>query len=120
MLSSTQTQLDPTTVRDVLRTYDTHHTGQQDETTTPTTTTSEQDAPLAPAPEASSSDPVLPANWPSDWHRTPPYRAASRNHRVSDRAAGVDNVEGAMVMFMFTGVFLQGVRMAPAPSHLGV
>lgn len=106
MLSTTHTELDPTSVRDVLRTYDTHHTGtpepsaaeeeQQQQTSTPESATTQ------------SAD-ENPQNWPSDWHRTPPYRAASRTHRVADRAAGVDNVEGAMVVFMFTGVFIQGV-----------
>ena len=100
-MSSTQTQTEPTTVREVLRTYDTHYSEQREETAS--------EPPIPVSTEADSSE-QSPTNWSSDWHRTPQYRAVSRTHRVSDRAAGVDNVEGTMVMGMFTGVYIQGVR----------
>ncbi|KAH8696271.1 hypothetical protein BGW36DRAFT_258180, partial [Talaromyces proteolyticus] len=46
--------------------------------------------------------------WPSHWRGIPAYREASRTHRVSDRAAGQDWVEGGIVTAMFSGVWMMG------------
>jgi hypothetical protein len=105
----TQTTTDPTNLRDLLRTYDTHLTGFADDEGRSNSSSEQQQQPQRTQAEEPASASTPPRDWPSDWHGIPPYREASRHHRVADRAAGVDNAEGVMVMVMFTGVWLQGV-----------
>ncbi|EXJ74259.1 uncharacterized protein A1O5_02555 [Cladophialophora psammophila CBS 110553] len=99
-MSSTETIVEPTTVRETLRAYDIHHTGS-DETLEPPTEQTQNQPQEGPVSQPGS-------NWPSDWRRIPPYRPSSRSHRVSDRPAGLDRVEGTMVIVMFTGVWTYG------------
>jgi hypothetical protein len=101
-MARTETVLEPTTLRETLRIYNVHESGQQETTDTDTYQQN--------SPEQSTTHPD--PNWPADWRRMPPYRESSRTHRVSDRPAGQDAVEGAVVVTMFSGVWLLGVRKA--------
>ena len=109
-MARTETLLEPTTIRETLGVYNVHVTGH-DETLDNRTNQSRH----APEEPTTHSDP----NWPSDWRRTPPYRASSRTHHVSDRAAGQDAVEGATVVMMFSGVWMMGVRKPTYPQRGG-
>lgn len=109
-MTTTQTYLDtvyddPTTVIEILQSYTIHQTGREDEG-------SALRRQQVHRPADARATTRSPNNWPSDWQRVPPYRAASRSHRVSDRAAGLDYAEGTIVMAMFTGVWLTGVSEA--------
>lgn len=108
-MARTETLLEPTTLRETLRVYNVYETGH-DEMLERSINQSRH----APEESTTHSDP----NWPSDWRRMPPYRASSRTHRVSDRAAGQDAVEGATVLMMFSGVWMMGVRK-PAYTQCG-
>lgn len=104
-MSGTQTMLEPTTIRETLRVYDVHETGREE---TPETHPSlPQNSRVEQAQSTAHSDP----SWPSDWRRIPAYRASSRIHRVADRTPGRDAVEGVVVVTMFHGVWLMGVRI---------
>jgi hypothetical protein len=103
-MARTETIVEPTTIRETLRVYDIHETGGEETSEEPTTETQTQ-----PTEPVAQPDP----NWPSDWQRVPPYRPSSRSHRISDRAAGLDNTEATMVMVMFTGVWTYGVSKNP-------
>lgn len=87
---------EPRTIRETLRAYHVHETGVE----------------TSPAPRQTASQHTVPSerNWPSDWRRMPAYRETSRTHRVSDRAAGQDFVESGIVLTMFSGVWMMGVR----------
>lgn len=100
----TQTAQEPTTVSETLRIYDVYETGR--EGTSETSLNSAQNA-----VEQAQLTTQLNENWPSDWRRVPPYRESSRTHRVSDRAAGQDVAEAAIVVTMFHGVWIMGVRI---------
>ena len=95
-MSSTETLVDSSTLRETLRAYVVHETGEE----TASDQTSRQNAPARIV-----SDPA----WPSDWRRTPAYRETSRVHRILDRAAGTNAVESVMVVAMFAGVWVIGV-----------
>lgn len=100
-MARTETFVEPTTVLETLRVYNVHESGS-DETPEPNASQTQSSS------EASAQRSDL--NWPSDWRRLPPYRESSRTHRVADRAAGQTNAEGALVVAMFTGVWLFSVR----------
>lgn len=108
-MSRTETVLEPTTILETLRVYDVHETGRE-ETAEPRSIQPQNDL----EQPQSTTQPDL--NWPSDWRRMPPYRASSRTHRVSDRTAGQDAVESAIVVTMFHGVWLMGVRICACRS----
>ena len=104
-MSQTQTILQPATILETLRVYDVHETGHEE---TPETHSSPTQNNGVEEPQfAARSDP----NWPSNWRRIPAYRASSRTHQVADRVAGRDAAEGVMVVTMFHGVWLMGVRI---------
>ena len=104
-MSQTQTILQPATILETLRVYDVHETGHEDTPETHSSPT--QNNGVEEPQSAARSDP----NWPSNWRRIPAYRASSRTHRVADRVAGRDAAEGVMVLTMFHGVWLMGVRI---------
>lgn len=101
-MSRTETVLEPTTILETLRVYDIHETGREE------VAEAESSGTHHGVEQLQSSTPSDP-NWPSDWRGMPPYRATSRTHRVSDRAAGQDAVESAFVITMFQGVWILGV-----------
>ncbi|KAG0649239.1 hypothetical protein D0Z07_4527 [Hyphodiscus hymeniophilus] len=101
-MSRTQTVLEPTTILETLRVYDVHETGHVE--TSEAHSSLPQINGLEQPQSTAQSDP----NWPSDWRRMPAYRESSRTHRVTDRAAGGDAVEGAIVVTVFHGVWLMG------------
>jgi hypothetical protein len=88
---------EPRTVRETLRAYDVLETGVE----------------TSPIPSQNASQQAVQSerNWPSDWRRMPAYRETSRTHRVSDRAAGQGLVESGIVLTMFSGVWMMGVRV---------
>ena len=101
-MSSTETQLDPVTVRDTLRVFAVHETGSElAPVTTPDQNRGDVEEPATPPPDP---------NWPSDWRRMPAYRETSRTHRISDRPAGTNAAESGLVVAMFAGVWMIGVR----------
>ncbi|KIW19376.1 hypothetical protein PV08_03671 [Exophiala spinifera] len=106
-MANTETVLEPTTLRETLRVYNVHESGQQEAEAEARAKNESSDQ--HPMQESRQQD-TRPADreWPSDWRRMPPYRETSRVHRVSDRAAGQDAVEGVVVMTMFSGVWLLG------------
>lgn len=102
-MSQTQTVTDtiyePTSVREILQVYDIHRTGEE---AAPTGTS------------GWSVDTEFPANshgqnWLSTYHRVPPFREPSRNHRYFGRPAGRDLGEGTFVVMMFSGVYVVSV-----------
>lgn len=97
MAGTETTTEEPRTIRETLRAYDVLETGVES-SPVPSQTASRQ-------PVQSQRD------WPSDWRRMPAYRETSRTHRVSDRAAGQDLVESKIVLTMFSGVWMMGVRV---------
>ncbi|KAH8799726.1 hypothetical protein F5884DRAFT_115620 [Xylogone sp. PMI_703] len=99
-MARTETLLEPTTIRETLRVYDIHETGHNETIAIHTT----RNLNSTELPITLSN----PNNWPSDWRRIPPYRASSRTHRVSDRAAGQNSMEAAIVIAMFSGVWMVG------------
>ncbi|KAI1626438.1 hypothetical protein EDD37DRAFT_608003 [Exophiala viscosa] len=99
-MARTETIVEPTTVRETLRVYDTHFTGDDDTAEDPTIQIQGHTEEHIALPDSS---------WPSDWRRMPPYRPSSRSHRLSERPAGFNPVESTMVVVMFTGVWTYGV-----------
>jgi hypothetical protein len=110
-MSRTQTAQEPTTVSETLRIYDVYETGRE-ETSEPPLNRAQNGV------EQAQSTTQPNENWPSDWRRVPPYRESSRTHRVSDRAAGRDVAEAAIVVTMFHGVWIMGVRYERALTDL--
>ncbi|KAI1613365.1 hypothetical protein EDD36DRAFT_465492 [Exophiala viscosa] len=98
-MARTETIVEPTTVRETLRVYDTHFTGDDDTAEDPTIQIQGHTEEHIALPDSS---------WPSDWRRMPPYRPSSRSHRLSERPAGLNPVESTMVVVMFTGVWTYG------------
>jgi hypothetical protein len=107
-MSRTQTAQEPLTVRETLRVYDVYETGREETSEVPS---SHDQNELEQTQSAIQSN----GHWPSDWRRIPPYRESSRTHRVSDRAAGRDAAESAIVITMFHGVWIMGVRKLTLP-----
>jgi len=99
-MSVSATEVVPTTVTDLLKAYDLHHTG----------TESSQSRRTKPAPQASRQS-ENPPSWPSNRRRMPAYRELSRGHRLADRPAGQDTVEGVVVTVMFIGVYVNSVSL---------
>lgn len=108
-MASTETVLEPTTLRETLRVYNVHESGQEEADAEARAenepSQQEQQRQESGQQDTRNAD----REWPSDWRRMPPYRESSRTHRVSDRAAGQDAVESAVVVTMFSGVWLLGV-----------
>lgn len=96
MAGTETTTEEPRTIRETLHAYYVLETGVES-ASGPNQNTPQQ-------PVQSERD------WPADWRRMPAYREASRTHRVSDRAAGQDLVESGIVLTMFSGVWMMGVR----------
>ena len=92
-MSVSTTEVVPATVSDLLKAYDLHHSGVE----------SSQSQRTAPR------QPENPPSWPSNRRRMPAYREPSRDHRLADRPAGQDTVEGVMVTVMFIGVYVNSV-----------
>ena len=108
-MSFSTTEVGTAAVSDILRAYDLHHSGSE------TPESQSQRARSAPQP---TIQPENPHWWPSDRRRMPAYREASRDHRLADRPAGRDNVEGVMVTVMFLGVYLNSVSFNFIPGEI--
>jgi hypothetical protein len=83
---------------DLLSAYDLHHSGAD-------SLQSQRAEPAYQSPRQQGS----PLSWPSNRRRMPNYREPSRDHRLVDRPAGQDTVEGVMVTIMFIGVYMNSV-----------
>jgi hypothetical protein len=103
-MATTETLTDPATVGEVIRLYNVVETGQPEITTQPS-------AIRPPSQNNDQSTASSPRDWPSDWQRMPPYRAASRSHSWSERPAGVSTAEEVITTLMFAGVWTYGVRI---------
>jgi hypothetical protein len=101
MSQTITSKLEPITVRELLRTYEVHQTGQDRVTSsTESTTNPHVIASLLPSP---------PPNWLSDYRRIPSYRAINSTHTYSSRPGGDSYFEGVLVVTMFTGVYVIAV-----------
>ncbi|KAK6369383.1 hypothetical protein LTS17_009726 [Exophiala oligosperma] len=105
-MASTETVLEPTTLRETLRVYNVHESGREEAESSQQQQQQPQE--LREQQRGTRTNTDQDREWPSDWRRMPPYRESSRTHRVSDRTAGQDAVEGAVVVTMFSGVWLLG------------
>lgn len=94
--SSTQLR-ESTSVRQILRAYDIHQTGEE-------------------ASQRSGWDLETPfetsqrRDWDFNRNRIPPYREPATSHRLSDRPSGRNYVESTIVLMMFSGSYMVAVR----------
>ena len=99
-MSVSTTEVVPAAVSGLLKAYDLHHSGAA----------SSQSQRTEAAPQA-SRQPENPPSWPSNRRRMPAYREPSRDHRLADRPAGQDVVEGVIDTVMFIGVYVNSVSL---------
>jgi hypothetical protein len=85
-------------VRELLQAYDLHHSG--------TESSQSQNVEATTHPRR---QPENRPSWPSNRRRMPPYREASRSHRLADRPAGETTAGGVLITVMFLGVYVDAV-----------
>jgi hypothetical protein len=107
---STQTQVEPTSVRQLLRAYDVHQTGQEEDEV-PETLIQHLSARARESPQSEVEDTSLPSHIPDDVNSrraVPPHRPIG-DHTLASRPGGPSRIEGALATFAFVGVYTIGV-----------
>jgi hypothetical protein len=97
---SVTTTENPTTytLQSTLADYDLHHSGDVDTSLN-----------AHPTPSAQN-----PSDWPTEHRRIPEYRPVNRELDQSERRVYLNPIEQVFVGVMFTGVFLESVRIPPS------
>jgi hypothetical protein len=97
---SVTTTANPVTysLQTVLADYDLHHTEEEIDISLNT----------HPAPSGSHQNP---SSWPTEHRRVPEYRPINTELDQSERRVYLSGVEQVFVGVMFTGVFLESVRI---------
>jgi hypothetical protein len=107
---STQTQVEPTSVRQLLRAYDVHQTGQGEDEI-PESLIPHASARARESPQSEVEDNSLPSHVPDDVNSrraVPPHRPIG-DHTLASRPGGQNRIEGAFATFAFVGVYTMGV-----------
>lgn len=119
MTTRTQVQeSQPTSVRQLLRAYDVHQSGQEDDDVAEAIHHNRPARPTQPQP-SQPDDTGLPSHLDDDVNTrraVPVYRAVG-DHTLASRPGGQNRVEGAFATFAFVGVYTMGVRVSPFTSH---
>lgn len=98
---SVTTTANPTVynLQSVLADYDLHHTEELD---------TSLNAHSAPSGQSSRQNP---SDWPTEHRRVPAYRPVNTELDLSERRVYQNGIERAFVNVMFTGVYIESVRM---------
>jgi hypothetical protein len=97
MSTTTTVPASTLTLNEVLRDYDLHHSGRNEDL-------------AAPAP-GTSTQTVNPPEWDTTHRRVPRYRPANRDLDQTQRRVYNNGIERTFITVMFTGVYLNAVRI---------
>jgi hypothetical protein len=105
----TETQRsEPASLRELLRAYDIHQSGRDDQTdTSPSNVESHAPVQLLSTIDIEINNQHSQAI--TERRAAPPYRPVHPSASWSNRPASYSGVEGAFVVFMFLGVYVNGV-----------
>jgi hypothetical protein len=107
----TTTQVEPTSVRQLLRAYDVLQTGQEEDEI-PETLIQHTSARARGSPQSEVEDNSLPSHISDDVNSrraVPPHRPIG-DHTLASRPGGQNRIEGAFATFAFVGVYTMGFK----------